>query len=419
MVLVALAALVAMTGAALAARELTRDDEAAVPAPSSTTTTTAPTSTTTTSTTTSTTTTSTTRPSTTVAPTTTALPAAGTFADVYREVSDGVVRIDADLCEDGGVGTGFLVDPRHAVTASHVVAGSTSLSVSSGDATVGGAVVGFDEENDLALVELERALDGHLFEFAAATPAVGDPVGLIGYPLGEPLSLSTGTVSGLDRTIPVPGSQIEGLIQTDVAANPGNSGGPLLDTDGAVIGVLLAGRADGVGLIYAMSAEVARPIVGGWQLDPRPYDAGPCERTSAGGIGEDSFDVTSDADHPDVNDLVASFQTYVDGINTGDYEAAYEILGAGPQAETSLEDFTEGNLTSYLVDFRIRFVDDLGPTTLQVTVTFTSYQAPEDGPDGQSCSEWDVDYTMELEGRWVIADAARNAAPAPCDEGGG
>lgn len=413
--LVAVVALVAMTGAALAARELTRDDEVAVrAAPSTTTTTTSPT--TTTPTTTSTTTTSTTQPTTTVAPRTSAPPTAGTFADVYREVSDGVVRIDADLCEGSGVGTGFLVDRRHAVTAAHVVAGSTALTLSSGEMAVGGEVVGFDEEHDLALVELDRAVAGHLFEFVTAAPEVGTPVGLIGYPLDEPLSLATGTVSGLDRSLPGERGQVDGLIQTDVAANPGNSGGPLLDTRGLVIGVLLAGRTDGIGLIYAMGADVARPIVGGWQLDPRPYDSGPCEPGAEDDISTGDYEVRSDVDHPDADDLVATFQTYADGINSGDYLAAYDVLGPDVQAEVSLDDFTEGNLTSYLQDVRLIEIVDLGPAMLEVRAAFTSLQAPEDGVDGQTCSRWDLGYTMELlDGAWTIAEAAGDD-PLPCSD---
>lgn len=158
-------------------------------------------------------------------------PGAGSFADVYRQVNDGVVRIDAELCGSSGVGTGFLISRDMAVTAAHAVAGSTALLVTTTGASSEGTVVGIDHDRDLALVQLDRAFRGHNFDFVTDRPDVGAPVALVGYPLGEPLSLATGAVSGLDRTVPTESGPLDGLIQTDVASNPGNSGGPLLNLD--------------------------------------------------------------------------------------------------------------------------------------------------------------------------------------------
>ena len=402
-----------MSAAGLAFTLLTDDsDQIAATAPATSTST----STSTITTTTAATTTSTTPPP------AAAPPGAGSFADVYRQVNDGVVRIDAEQCGSSGVGTGFLIGRDMAVTAAHVVEGSTSLTVTTTGETSEGTVVGIDSDRDLALVQLDRSFRGHTFDFVTDRPDVGAPVALIGYPLGEPLSLATGAVSGLDRTVPTESGPLDGLIQTDVASNPGNSGGPLLNEEGDVIGVLIGGYVDAVGLAYAVSAEEARPSVSRWQRSPQPEpfedcgDAGWPDSESVLADEEEATRVTSATSHPDVNGLASAFQTYMDGINEGDYESAYGVLAGDARTRTSYQEFGEQNSTSILVALKIRAVDDVGPAVDMVRLTFFSYQDPAYGPNGQDCSEWDLTYTMELgDGLWYINAASNNGSgPTQC-----
>jgi serine protease Do len=92
--------------------------------------------------------------------------------------------------------------------------------------------------------------------------APGNPVVAIGTPLGEyPDSVTTGVISGLSRSITIRGSgSLDGLIQTDAAVNPGNSGGPLLDAAGRLIGIVTA-TSDAQGISFAIPIDLARPFM--------------------------------------------------------------------------------------------------------------------------------------------------------------
>src|SRR5699024_53326 len=95
----------------------------------------------------------------------------------------------------------------------------------------------------------------------------GEKVAAIGYPFGQPKSLTEGTVSGTDRKIRTESGTLTDLVQTDTAINPGNSGGPLVNLDGAVVGVATAVRADAQGIGYAVpSQSIAGPLAGNGDL---------------------------------------------------------------------------------------------------------------------------------------------------------
>ena len=80
----------------------------------------------------------------------------------------------------------------------------------------------------------------------------------------------------MDRTIPIDGLRRRTLIQTDAAVNPGNSGGPLITDNGAVVGLVDLGTTQANGLAFAVSSMVARPLVQAWQAAPQPVSAGAC-----------------------------------------------------------------------------------------------------------------------------------------------
>jgi len=140
------------------------------------------------------------------------------------------------------LGSGMVIDGRGDIlTAAHVVAGAHSISIAFQDGVTRGAkVLGVDDSSDVAVLLVSPAgLTLHPVSLGSdRSLAVGDPVGVIGDPLGFDRSLSTGVVSALDRTIEAPdGFTIAHAIQTDAALNPGNSGGPVLNTHGEVIGI--------------------------------------------------------------------------------------------------------------------------------------------------------------------------------------
>src|SRR5215204_3367887 len=195
------------------------------------------------------------------APLTSAAPAstarAGlTARDIYSKAAPGVVYIRARSVqqtqspfdvfprqqENLSTGSGFVVDEQgHILTNAHVVANSLDVRVSFSDhRTVAARVVGKDADTDLAVLSVNpREVHLHPLQLGdSGAVRVGDPTVAIGNPFGLERTLTTGVVSALQRRITAPsGFAIEDVIQTDAAISPGNSGGPLLDAAGRVIGV--------------------------------------------------------------------------------------------------------------------------------------------------------------------------------------
>jgi putative serine protease PepD len=139
-------------------------------------------------------------------------------------------------------GTGFVIDGEgHIVTASHVVDGAASITITFEDGVTRSAkLLGQDDATDVAVLKVDPAgLTLHPLKLAgSASLDVGDEVAAIGDPFGYARSISTGIVSGVDRTIEAPnGFTVAHAIQTDAALNPGNSGGPLLNAAGEVVGI--------------------------------------------------------------------------------------------------------------------------------------------------------------------------------------
>jgi putative serine protease PepD len=163
---------------------------------------------------------------------------------IYKQASEGVVAIKAVTSDGEDEGTGIVLNDKGLIlTNDHVVAGATSLSVAahgSSSDTASATLVGEEANEDLALIKVDPSGLGLKPLSLASTKnvQVGDSVYAIGNPYGLEETLTRGIVSALNRTISAPdGSKISGALQTDAALNPGNSGGPLLNDEGEVIGV--------------------------------------------------------------------------------------------------------------------------------------------------------------------------------------
>lgn len=198
-------------------------------------------------------------------------------AALYNRVKDAVVEIHAETSgsdafgnqqQGEATGSGFVIDKRgHIVTNEHVVSGSQSVNVEFSDGSqVDATVVGTDPSTDIAVLKVDRpAARLTTVSFAPqGTLEVGDPVIAIGSPLGLQGTLTTGVISALGREIQSPnGFTIENAVQTDAALNHGNSGGPVLDTQGRVVGVAAqiaseSGGNDGIG--YAVPGDTAKRV---------------------------------------------------------------------------------------------------------------------------------------------------------------
>ena len=165
-------------------------------------------------------------------------------AQVYEEASKGVVAIKAVTAGGEDEGTGIVLNNEGLIlTNDHVVQGAQSITIDasgSSKLTRSATLVGEEANEDLALIKVDPSGLGlaPLSLASASSVRVGSPVYAIGTPYGLEGTLTRGIVSALNREIAAPdGAKITGVIQTDAALNPGNSGGPLLDEYGQVIGV--------------------------------------------------------------------------------------------------------------------------------------------------------------------------------------
>jgi len=335
---------------------------------------------------------------------------AQSFADLYQDVSSGVVRIQASTCDGGGVGTGFLIAPDLVATVAHVVNQSAALNLTVGEngagGTTSGMVVGVDPSADVALVRLDRPMQGHVFTLTSATPRVGQEVAAIGFPVGDPMTFTRGTVSGLNRTIPIESVQRSGLIETDAAINPGNSGGPLLGTDGEVVGLVDAKNVEAEGIAYAVAPTIARPLLLSWADSTTSAVSAPCADPAGPQPGRDLSPTLPDSPDPTTQAVGDVFKTYFDGINAANYEQAWMMLSPKLRG-SSLESFADGTSTSYDDQVTVRSVTEGPGDSVVAHVTFTSVQASEKGPDGDTCDNWDLDYTLILSGgSWLIDKVA-------------
>lgn len=195
------------------------------------------------------------------------------ISSVVTEVTPWVVSITVETFVRGmffdfsneGAGSGFLVRPDgYIVTNNHVIDGATQINVHLPDGeTYKARVVGRDEVSDLAVIKIN--VDGMSYGNLAIDNefSVGDWVVAIGNALalkGGP-TVTVGIVSGVGRTINTERGEFYGLIQTDAAINDGNSGGPLVNLNGEVVGINQAILRQAQGMGFAVSASVATPII--------------------------------------------------------------------------------------------------------------------------------------------------------------
>ena len=194
---------------------------------------------------------------------------------VAAAVQESVVAIAVQTQAGGGQGSGVIIDDAgHVLTNSHVVSGAQgNVQVTLTDGRIlEGEVVGADPSTDLAVVQLLDAPD----DLQAAAfgnsddVTVGDPVMAVGNPLGLANTVTTGIVSAVDRPVSTQedgGSEtaVTNAIQIDAAVNPGNSGGPLFDATGRVIGITssiatLSAQSGSIGLGFAIPSNQARSV---------------------------------------------------------------------------------------------------------------------------------------------------------------
>jgi S1-C subfamily serine protease len=186
------------------------------------------------------------------------------IAAVVQRVRPAVLHLRTLGQGRGGTGSAFLCGGDGlALTNCHVVQGALAVEATFHDGrTAVVDVLGTDPTTDLALLRVPEPPADALPLRDSASLRVGDFVLAVGCPHGLSHSVTAGILSGLGRALPGPGGQtIEDVIQTDAPLNPGNSGGPLLDTGGHVVGIATAIVPMAQGLCFAVPAATASVVL--------------------------------------------------------------------------------------------------------------------------------------------------------------
>lgn len=189
-----------------------------------------------------------------------------TITGVAANASPAIVQLIVykNKTRNPATGSGFLISSDGLlVTNSHVVKEGAKIQVNLYDGrSVQGTLMGQDQATDIALIQIPAEKTGHLKFGNSDALQVGQIAIAMGNPYGFQYTLTAGVVSALGRTLRAEnGRLIDDVIQTDAALNPGNSGGPLLDSHGQVIGVNTAVIRSAQGLAFAVSSNLTEYVV--------------------------------------------------------------------------------------------------------------------------------------------------------------
>jgi S1-C subfamily serine protease len=271
---------------------------------------------------------------------------------VAEALGPAVVNLRADARDgsrrSGGSGSGFLFTPDgFLLTNHHVVRGSGRLRIRLNDGReVSGRVVGADPWTDVAVVQADATGLPHATLGVSAEVRVGQLVVAIGSPFGFDSTVTAGVISALGRSLrSITGHLVDNVIQTDAALNPGNSGGPLLDSQGRVIGINTAIIQSAQGICFAIPIDMARRIV------PQLMQHG---RVIRGYLGLHGRDV------PIARHLIRRFDL--------NQESGVEVFGLesnGPAAQAGI---AEGDFIVGLADEPITGVDGLQKRLAEIPV---------------------------------------------------
>jgi len=195
------------------------------------------------------------------------------FCPVVAEVMPSVISVTTETVVSGlfgqytesVAGSGILIDDNgYIATNNHVVENAQSIYVELADGrTFPTNIVGTDPLSDLAVIKIDATDLPYAYWGDSSSLSVGEWVLAIGNALGEGITATEGIVSRLNVSVNIEGNTLYGLIQTTAAVNPGNSGGPLVNMSGEVIGItsvkIVASEVEGMG--FAISSDEAKPII--------------------------------------------------------------------------------------------------------------------------------------------------------------
>lgn len=344
------------------------------------------------------------------------------WSDVAKAAKRAIVRIDVATCDARWMGTGFVVGDHLVMTANHVAAGASAITLQYAGGVTSARVVGLDPQTDSALLRTDAPITDHALGLTPNLPDLGESVAVLGFPLATyELRFTDGSVSGLHERVHYGnGPDIDAMV-TDSAINPGNSGGPVLDGKGKVVG-LVSGQ-----LLWVTGDRTAEPAQGQGYVVPSPALASNLERwrskpdlplAKCGNTYDPSgatraIDVTVNPSDPVAQDIARSLVVHGDAINAGNYEAAWQVFSSRMRSKMgNVESWSSGLGSSYWNAITIQRLTGTGDTALVRTVLRTE-QSAANGHDGQTCSVWVMDYGMVRSGGGWLIDSAQTPEGPP------
>jgi Do/DeqQ family serine protease len=300
-----------------------------------------------------------------------AMPGGGGPLDFFRQFQGGPnLRVRPQI--ERGLGSGFVIDrDGHVLTNNHVVDGADRVQILTSDGRhLTGKVVGGDQKDDLAVVKV----DGLKLEPVKIGDSdklqVGEMVMAIGSPFGLEQSVTVGVVSARGRRLDGTPYAFEDFIQTDAAINHGNSGGPLVNMNGEVVGVNSRIAGEGTGIGFSVSANIARRVAQalikdgrvrrpyiGVQLQPLTPEMAPQFKAQRGVL---------------INQVVAGSPAEHAGLKIGDVIASVD----GKEVTRSEEVVRAVQAHQVGQQVRLNIVRDGSPRQL----TMATAEAPDEAP---------------------------------------
>ena len=180
----------------------------------------------------------------------------------------------------------------------------------------------------------------------------------------------------------------------------------------------MSAGSDAPGDAYAVNPTVARKALQSWIVRDQAVGTASCATDESREYPDEAppLEVTVSSTHPEAPSLAQTFKLYADAINTGDYDLAFDLLTPSVREDVgSVENLADELASSFWISIDVSDVTVEDPVTDQVEVYFRTVQDAEFGPQGQTCSDWHVDYRMVLDsGFWQIDRASNIDPPLDC-----
>ncbi|GGH68946.1 peptidase S1 [Paenibacillus silvae] len=285
-----------------------------------------------------------------------------------------------------GLGSGFLYNNKgDVITNAHVVEGSKEVTVRTLDhQEYQGIVIGIGEETDIAVVRVPDLVKIEPLPISSTKAEVGDEILALGSPLGFENTVTTGIISGLDRSFEIEPYIYTNLYQISAPITNGNSGGPLINAEtGEVLGInsTVVKQEGGIGFSIPITSVLKQVQ----QWSERSSNAKSVQ------TARDNSSQTSSADLSEAEGVVADFYSY---LSMSDYVSAYALLGSDWQSSTSYAKFREGY--TYTSDVTLEKISSM--RTAEDELEVSGIIAAEERKDGEYItSRYNVTYQVGYE----------------------